>query len=116
MNRAERRKYEKSVRNDKRASKCPKCGLKALFYTKAVLKPGIEKEADQLQKEDFDTQICCEACNAVIYEGEEVSKLVPPGVYLPLPLDIVDYALRHPEITDDAETERIVDELNKIPN
>lgn len=32
--------------------------------------------------------------------GEDVEKLVPAGVILPLPLDIFDYALRHPEITE----------------
>lgn len=96
-NRTERRAYERKIKNDKRASKCPKCGHLALFYTKAVLKP-YEGTKEKFEKEDFDVQVCCEACDAVIYEGEEVTKLVPPGIYLPLPLDIFDYALRHPEL------------------
>lgn len=32
-NRAERRAYERSIKNDKRASKCPKCGHLSLFYS-----------------------------------------------------------------------------------
>lgn len=100
-NREERRAYERKIKNDKRASKCPICGYKSLFYTKAQLKPydGIKKE---FTKDDFDTQICCEVCDSVIYEGEEVSKLVPPGIILPLPLDIFDYALRHPDVVEKA--------------
>lgn len=98
-NREERRAYERKIKNDKRASKCPICGHLSLFYTKATLKP-YEGTKEKFEKEDFDTQVCCESCGAVIYEGDEVSKLVPPGIYLPLPLDIFDYALRHPEVTD----------------
>ena len=30
--------------------------------------------------------------------GEDVAKLVPPGVTLPLPLDIFDYVLRNPDV------------------
>lgn len=115
MNRAEHRAYEKKIHNNKRASKCPVCGHLSLFYTKATLKP-YEGTKEKFEKEDFDIQICCESCDSVIYQGDEVTKLVPPGIYLPLPLDIFEYALRFPEITDDAETERIVDKLNKIPN
>lgn len=111
-NREERRAYERKIRNDKRASKCPICGHLSLFFTKATLKP-YEGIKEKFEKEDFDTQVCCENCGAVIYGGEEVSKLIPPGVYLPLPLDIFDYALRHPEITD---KEYVADEVNKIPN
>ena len=101
-NREERRAYERKIKNDKRASKCPVCSHLSLFYTKATLKP-YEGTKEKFEKEDFDTQVCCESCGAVIYEGEEVSKLIPPGVYLPLPLDIFDYALRHPEVTNENE-------------
>lgn len=99
MNRAERRAYEKSIHNDKRASICPKCKGKALFYTIGELKPEA-KNKEKPEKEDFNTKVICERCKATIYEGNEVSKLVPPGIYLPLPLDIFDYALQHPEITE----------------
>ena len=99
MNRAERRAYEKSIHNDKRASVCPKCKGKALFYTIGELKPEA-KNKEKPEKKDFNTKVICERCKATIYEGDEVSKLVPPGIYLPLPLDIFDYALQHPEITE----------------
>ncbi len=99
MNRAERRAYEKSIHNDKRASICPKCKGKALFYTIGELKPEAQNK-EKPEKEDFNTKVICERCKATIYEGDEVSKLVPPGIYLPLPLDIFDYALQHPEITE----------------
>ena len=98
MNRAERRAYEKSIHNDKRASICPKCKGKALFYTIGELKPEAQNK-EKPEKEDFNTKVICERCKATIYEGDEVSKLVPPGIYLPLPLDIFDYALYHPEVT-----------------
>ena len=68
------------------------------------------------KKEDFDTQICCESYDAIIYQEEEVTKLVSSGVYLSLPLDIADYVLRYPEIMDKEYVEHIVDEINKIPN
>ena len=98
MNRAERRAYEKSIHNDKRASICPKCEGKALFYTIGELKPEAQNK-EKPEKEDFNTKVICERCKATIYEGDEISKLVPPGIYLSLPLDIFDYALHHPEIT-----------------
>ena len=101
-NRAERRAYERKIKNDKRASKCPICKHTSLFFTKAVLKPEVEKK-EEYDKEDFNTEIVCENCGAVVYSGEEVSKLLPPGVYLPLPLDIVEYALRHPELEEAIE-------------
>ena len=107
-NREERRAYERKIKNDKRASICPICGYKSLFYTKATLKP-YEGTKEKFEKEDFNTQVCCELCNSVIYEGDEVSKLVPPGIYLPLPLDIFDYALRHPVEEEKNETKTVDD-------
>ena len=104
MNRAERRAYEKSIHNDKRASICPKCKGKALFYTIGELKPEVQNK-EKPEKEDFNTKVICERCKAIIYEGDEVSKLVPPGIYLPLPLDIFDYALHHPEVTKPEDNE-----------
>lgn len=98
-NRKQRREYEHSIKHDKRVSKCPICGRPSLFFTKATLKP-YEGEKEKFEKEDFDTEIVCENCGATVYSGEEVSKLLPPGVYLPLPLDIVEYALRHPELEE----------------
>ena len=100
MNRKERRLYERSIKHDRRASKCPLCGHRSLFYTTGTLKLGIE-EKEKYEKEDFDTKVCCEVCHGVVYEGEEVSKLVSPGIYLPLPIDVFGYAVRHPEVTEE---------------
>lgn len=51
------------------------------------------------------TAIKCEVCDNIIYKGEEVEKLIPPGVILPLPLYVFDYALRHPEVILEEEKE-----------
>lgn len=50
------------------------------------------------------TAIKCEICDSIIYSGEDVEKLVPVGIRLPLPLDIFDYALRHPEVYQEEQT------------
>ena len=102
-NREERRAYEKKIHNDKRASKCPICKHISLFYSVGELKPEA-KEKEKPEKEDFNTKIICESCGATVYEGEEVGKLVPPGIYLPLKLDIFEYALRHPQEEEKDET------------
>lgn len=102
MNRAQRRAYEKSIHNDKRASICPKCKGKALFYTIGELKPEA-KDKEKPEKEDFNTKIVCERCGATIYEGEDVSRLVPPGIYLPMKIDIFEYALKHKEELEEKE-------------
>ncbi len=96
MNRAERRAYEKRIHNDKRASICPKCKGKALFYSIGELKEEA-KEKENPEKEDFNTKVICERCKATVFEGDEVSKLIPPGIYIPMKLDLLAYALRHPE-------------------
>lgn len=51
------------------------------------------------------TAIKCEVCDNIIYQGKEVEKLIPPGVILPLPLYVFDYALRHPEVIPEEEKE-----------
>lgn len=79
MNRKQRRKYAKQIKNDKMASICPECGNKARFFTTA--------------RGEKDTVLKCECCGAIVREGEELTKLMPPGIYLPLPLDALDRAL-----------------------
>jgi len=79
MNREQRRKYAKQIKNDRTASICPKCGNKARFYTTA--------------RGEKDTVLKCEVCNAIVREGEELTKMMPPGLYLPLPLEKLDKAL-----------------------
>lgn len=48
-NRKQRREYERNIKHDKRASKCPICGRPSLFFTKAVLKP-YEGEKEKFEK------------------------------------------------------------------
>lgn len=108
-NRLQRREYERQIKKDKRASICPKCGYKSLFYSTQV----PTGEFDVETKEDGTTTtiarkttgIKCEVCDQIIYMGEDVAKLIPPGVILPLPLDIFDYALRNPDILAGNTTE-----------
>ena len=89
MNREQRRKYDKQVKNDKIASICPECNAKARFFTSARGEKG--------------TVLKCERCGQIIREGEELTRLMPPGIYLPMPLKALDNALL-------AEAERIVKE------
>lgn len=101
-NREEKRAYEKKVKNDRRASICPKCNYKSLFYTIGELKPEAENKENP-EKEDYNTKVVCECCGATIFEGDDVSKLVPPGIYIPMRLDLFEYAFKNRE------------ELEKIP-
>ena len=101
-NRAERRRYEREIKKDKRAYKCPKCGHLSLFFTEQVPTGEFDVETNEdgttTTTVKKTTAVKCEVCGDIIYMGEDVEKLIPPGVILPLPLDIFDYALRHPEV------------------
>ena len=105
MNRNERRKYQKEIKKDKRASKCPQCGYRSLFYTISMPTGNYDvvtnEDGTTENKPLFETAVKCEICGTTIYQGPDVTKLVPPGIYLPLPLDIFDYALRHPEMGEE---------------
>lgn len=79
MNREQRRKYAKKIKNDKIASICPACEHKARFFTTA--------------RGEKDTVLKCEVCGSIIRDGEELTKLMPPGLYLPVPLAILDRML-----------------------
>lgn len=79
MNREQRRKYDREIKNDRIASICPECGHKSRFYTHA--------------RGQKDTVLYCERCNAIVREGEELTKLIPPGIYLPGPLAALDQML-----------------------
>ncbi len=102
MNREQRRKYASKIKGDKRASKCPLCGNMSLFYTEPQLKP-YEGMKEDFTKDDFDTVVKCEVCGQVVLANEAVTRLIQPGIYLPLPLDIFTMALQyeeeHPEET-----------------
>ena len=102
MNRAQKREYERKIKNDKRAGICPECGCRTLFYTEGKLKP-YEGTKTEFKKEDFDTIVKCEVCGSTVLEGEELSKLVPPNIYLPLPLDIFKMALENNKAKDKEE-------------
>ncbi len=82
LNREERRKYLQRNKKNKNLSKCPKCGFKSLFYSTA--------------RGENDTVIKCDICGDIVFEGSDVTRMVPPGIYLPLPLDIFEIALKNP--------------------
>jgi len=79
MNREQRRAYDKRIKKAPNASICPECNHLAAFYTKA--------------RGEKDTILICERCGAIVREGEELTKLMPPGLYLPTSLNILDKAL-----------------------
>ena len=79
LNREQRRAYQKKIKKNSAASICPECGHLALFYTTSL--------------GEKNTVVKCQICDKTIREGEEVTKLVPPGITLPLPLERFDKAL-----------------------
>ena len=86
LNREERRKYLQRNKKNKNLSKCPKCGFKSLFYSTT--------------RGENDTVIKCDICGDIVFEGPDVTRMVPPGIYLPLPLDIFEIALKTPSGED----------------
>jgi hypothetical protein len=114
MNREQRRKYQNSIKNNKAKSKCPLCGYESCFVSVPVLKP-YEGVKEKFVAEDFDVVIKCEICDGTVLEGPSITKLIRPGVRLPLPLDIFQMALQyeenHPE-EEVKETEITWDENN----
>lgn len=90
MNRAQRREYAKHIKNSKIASICPLCGTKARFYTH--------------QRGKDDVILCCEVCNGIVHEGEAVSKLLVPGIFLPIPLEVFDKVLEKDNQLSSAES------------
>ena len=91
MNRAQRREYAKSIKHAKNASICPVCGKKARFFTRA--------------RGEKDTVLICEVCNNIVREGQKVTSLLVPGIYLPLSLDLFDKVLESYDPTKEKETE-----------
>ena len=100
LNREERRRYQQKIKNDKRASECPLCQNKSLFYTEPQLLP-YEGIKEKFTRDDFKVVIKCEVCNQVVLDSPAISKLMQPGIYLPLPLDIFMLALKHEEENPD---------------
>lgn len=95
MNRAQRRSYYKQIKNDKTASICPECNQLTKFYTRAR---GAQ-----------DTVLICEVCGAIVREGEELTKVIPPGIYCPVSLDVLDKLLLE-------EASRINNDVKENPN
>ena len=89
MNRKQRREYEKEIKNDHRASKCPHCGHLTLWHSASLF--------STLDQEHPETVIQCEVCNYVAASGETVQKLIPPGIILPWPFDVIENALKYAE-------------------
>lgn len=79
MNREQRRKYAKRIKNDRTASICPECGNKARFFS--------------TKKENEETALICECCGKIVRQGADITKSVPPGIYLPITLDMFDLML-----------------------
>ena len=94
LNREQRRKYQNSIKNNKAKSKCPLCGYESCFVSVPVLKP-YEGVKETFAAEDFDTVIKCEICDGTVLEGPSITKLIRPGVRLPL--DIFQMALQYEE-------------------
>ena len=83
LNRAQYRAYLQKNKKNKSLSVCPKCNHKSLFYSTA--------------RGENDTVIKCDVCGDIIFEGPDITRMVPPGIYLPLPLDIFEMVLKEPK-------------------
>lgn len=83
MNREQRRAYDRKIKKQPNASICPECNHLAMFYT----------EADTSTNPSTATILKCERCGAIVREGEELTKILPSGLYLPTSLSILDKAL-----------------------
>lgn len=107
MNRDQRRKYYAKVKNNSALSECPICHYKSLFRSYPQLKP-YEGTKEKFTAEDFNVVVKCDICGSIVLEGETVTKLIRPGITLPLPLDIfqkaLQYADEHPEEMEKNET------------
>lgn len=76
LNREQRRKYERQIKKVKYASICPECGMKVRFMS--------------ARKSGEETALICEVCGTAVRQGENVTRSIPPGMYLPMPLDRFD--------------------------
>lgn len=86
LNREQRRAYQRIIKHNPAASVCPECGYLTLFKTTHI-------DASESADGKPGTALMCTICDKIIREGEEVTKLVPPGITLPLSLDKFDKAL-----------------------
>lgn len=89
MNREQRRKYAKSMKNDKMASTCPECGNKARFISVA--------------RENEEVALVCECCNKTVRQGPAITKALPPNIYLPIPLEAFDQMIEEKENEEDVQ-------------
>jgi len=78
------------------------CGYRSLFYSEPVLRP-YEGEKTEFTEDDFDVVIKCEVCGGTVLSGPAIKKLFSPGLYLPLPLDVFQMALKYEEEHSDNE-------------
>ena len=86
LNRFQRRAYAKAIKKNPAACICPECGYLTLFKTTHL-------DANESSNGKPGTALMCMVCEKIIRDGEEVTKLVPPGITLPLTLDKFDKAL-----------------------
>lgn len=76
MNREQRRKFFKTIRAQVNTSICPKCGHTSLFYSTS--------------RGPKDTVLKCKICDEIVREGPELTAIMPPGIYCPGTLDMLD--------------------------
>lgn len=91
MNREQRRKYQKQIKNDKAACICPKCNYLSRFYSKTIGK--------------YNVALVCDICQAEVRTGEKISQIVPPGIYLPFTLSDFDKMLAIAEVVEKKKQE-----------
>lgn len=73
LNREQRRRHEREIKKVKFACNCPECGEKTRFV-------GVKNKGEE-------TALMCEVCGKFIWQGEDITRTVRPGYYLPMTLD-----------------------------
>lgn len=97
MNREQRRKYQKRIKNNKAACVCPKCNHISLFISKKV--------------GDSDTAIVCECCGQIVMQDTRITKSVPPGIYLPFTLSDFEKMLAIAEVVEKKKEEEETEDV-----
>ena len=107
MNREQKRVYQRKIKNDRRASQCPLCGNKSLFYCDIVTtKPFNEEGGGHSGPPGDAIGIKCEVCGGTVLRDPAIANLLNLKYYVPMPLPLFELALNE-------EIKKRIDEENK---
>lgn len=88
LNREQRRRHEREIKKVKFACNCPECGEKTRFI-------GVKNKGEE-------TALMCEVCGKFVWQGENITRTVRPGYYLPMTLNQLSEVIKQMK-EDDAK-------------